>query len=152
MMQNGAGRRIGTGFVWGPERSVNHESFLFEHHVHTSFPEAKSSITVLGSGILWIRPGNCSGSYIDFGSCLAASSRWTFPPRFAEATMFWMTISASFLMGMPPFFSLLTTSCTAFLDWSSDFPPVQTILPELKIKVAVFGFLSLKTSPGNWSG
>ena len=30
--------------------------------------------------------------------------------------------------------------------------PVQTIFPELKIRVAVFGFFSLKTSPGNWSG
>jgi hypothetical protein len=29
---------------------------------------------------------------------------------------------------------------------------VQTILPELKIKVAVLGVLSLKTKPGNWSG
>jgi hypothetical protein len=29
---------------------------------------------------------------------------------------------------------------------------VQTILPELKIRVAVFGDLSLNTRPGNWSG
>src|SRR6266849_1001640 len=42
--------------------------------VQTSFPEAKRSIMVLGSGILWIKPGNCSGSYIDFGSVLAASA------------------------------------------------------------------------------
>src|SRR6267378_7354247 len=120
--------------------------------VQTSFPDANRRITVLGSGIRWINPGNCSGSYIDFGSCLAASSRWIFPPRFADATMFWIVISASCWMGIPPFFNLLTTSCTAFLDWSSDFAPVQTIFPELKIKVAVFGVFSLKTSPGNWSG
>ena len=75
-----------------------------------------------------------------------------FPPRFADATMFCITISASFLIGMPPFFSLLTTSCTASLDCFSDFAPVQTIFPELKIRVAVFGVFSLKTSPGNWSG
>jgi hypothetical protein len=34
----------------------------------------------------------------------------------------------------------------------SDFAPVQTIFPELKINVAVFGDFNLKTSPGNWSG
>jgi hypothetical protein len=59
--------------------------------VHTSLPEAKSRITVFGSAILWIRPGNCSGSYIDFGNCLAAS-RCTFPPKDAEATIFYPKI------------------------------------------------------------
>jgi len=29
---------------------------------------------------------------------------------------------------------------------------VQTIFPEEKIRVAVFGFASLKTRPGNWAG
>src|ERR1022692_3838762 len=89
---------------------------------------------------------------MDFGSCLAASSRWIFPPRFPDATMFCIVISASCSIGIPPFFNLLTTSWTAFLDRSSDFAPVQTIFPELTVRVAVFGFLSLKTSPRNWSG
>jgi hypothetical protein len=41
---------------------------------------------------------------------------------------------------------------TAFLACLSDFAPVQTIFPELKISVAVFGFFSRYTSPGNCSG
>src|SRR5215831_17893141 len=53
---------------------------------------------------------------------------------------------------MPPFFNFCTTFLTALIAWSSDLAPVQTILPELKIRVAVFGDFSLKTRPGNWSG
>jgi hypothetical protein len=41
---------------------------------------------------------------------------------------------------------------TALLDSFSDLAPVQTIFPELKIKVAVFGLFRRKTKPGNCSG
>jgi hypothetical protein len=41
---------------------------------------------------------------------------------------------------------------TALRASCSDFAPVHTIFPELKIKVAVFGLFSLNTSPGNCSG
>ncbi len=37
-------------------------------------------------------------------------------------------------------FSSSMTLRTAFRAWRSDFAPVQTILPELKISVAVLGF------------
>src|SRR5688572_22739844 len=53
---------------------------------------------------------------------------------------------------MPPFFSFSTTFLTAWMAIFSDFAPVHTILPELKMSVAVLGDLSLKTRPGNWSG
>ena len=39
--------------------------------------------------------------------------------------------------------SCWTTVFTAFLANSSDFEPVQTILPELKINVALFGVFNL---------
>ena len=53
---------------------------------------------------------------------------------------------------MPFLLSSSTTFVTAFLDCLSDFAPVQTIFPELKISVAVLGFFSRYTSPGNCSG
>ena len=48
-----------------------------------------------------------------------------------------------------PLRSFSTTVFTAFLAISSDFAPVQTILPVLKMSVAVFGDFILKTKPGN---
>jgi len=56
------------------------------------------------------------------------------------------------MMIIPPFFNSLITFITALRASFSDFAPVQTILPELKISVAVFGLLSLNTNPGNRSG
>ena len=43
--------------------------------VQTSFPVAKIRITVFGSSILCISPGNCSGSYMLRGRLLATCSR-----------------------------------------------------------------------------
>ncbi|SMH70530.1 exported protein of unknown function [Candidatus Nitrosotalea okcheonensis] len=63
-----------------------------------------------------------------------------------------MVISGFFFIFILPFRSLCTTVFTAFTAASSDFEPVQTILPELKISVAVFGDFNLKTRPGNCSG
>jgi hypothetical protein len=40
----------------------------------------------------------------------------------------------------------------AFRACFSDLAPVHTIFPELKMRVAVFGRLSLKTRPGNLFG
>jgi hypothetical protein len=56
------------------------------------------------------------------------------------------------MMTIPLAFSSRTTFLTARLACHSDFAPVHTIFPELKISVAVFGFFSLKTRPGNCSG
>jgi hypothetical protein len=66
--------------------------------------------------------------------------------------MFTTFTSGLLMMMIPPFFSSLTTFITALWDSFSDFAPVQTILPVLKISVAVLGLLSLNTSPGNRSG
>jgi hypothetical protein len=52
----------------------------------------------------------------------------------------------------PAFFSSLTTFLTALLASFSDLAPKQIILPFVKIKVAVFGRLSLKTRPWNLFG
>ena len=38
------------------------------------------------------------------------------------------------------------------MEKASDLPPVHTIFPERKIKVAVLGDFNLKTNPGNCSG
>mgnify|MGYP000192686883 CR=1 FL=1 len=54
----------------------------------TPFPDANNNITVFGSTILWITPGNCSGSYILLGNVLAACSKLTLPPRLIEDTIF----------------------------------------------------------------
>ena len=53
---------------------------------------------------------------------------------------------------MPPFLSSFTTFMTARFASFSDLAPVQTIFPELKMRVAVLGLLSRKTKPGNCSG
>jgi len=37
--------------------------------------KGKIKMTVLGSSILWIKPGNCSGSYILLGKLLASCSK-----------------------------------------------------------------------------
>ena len=66
--------------------------------------------------------------------------------------MFWIWISGFARMTMPPLLSSSTTFMIAFLASLSDFAPVQTIFPEVKISVAVFGFFSRYTSPGNCSG
>jgi hypothetical protein len=63
-----------------------------------------------------------------------------------------MVTVASFLILILPFLKISTTLDTAVSANSCDFAPVQTIFPELKSNVAVFGFLSLKTAPGNCSG
>ena len=65
---------------------------------------------------------------------------------------FGFSSSGLLMIIMPPFLSSLTTFVTARLASFSDLAPVQTIFPELKINVAVFGRLSLKTNPGNCSG
>src|SRR5208337_4046428 len=62
-----------------------------------------------------------------------------------------LTIGFS-VIWMPSPRSSFTTFSTALRDSLSDLAPVQTILPVPKIKVAVFGFLSLKTKPGNTLG
>jgi len=120
--------------------------------VQTSLPLANSSMTTLGSAILYIRPGNCSGSYIVLPSEYAAFSRSIMPPRLAEATMFCIFSSGLLIIMIPPFLSSFITFITARRDSFSDFAPVQTIFPELKMSVAVLGLLSLKTRPGNCSG
>ena len=56
--------------------------------------------------------------------------------------MFWTTITGLPTITIPPFFSSSTTFNTALWAWRSDFDPVQTILPELNMSVAVFGFFS----------
>ena len=66
--------------------------------------------------------------------------------------MFWIFSSGLLMMIMPPFLSSLITFTTARLASFSDLAPVQTILPELKIRVAVFGRFSRKTRPGNFWG
>src|SRR2546426_4725711 len=74
------------------------------------------------------------------------------PPSPQDATIFWITISGLPIITMPPRFNSSTTFNTALRAWRSDFAPVQTIFPELKIRVAVFGCFSRKTKPGNCSG
>jgi len=66
--------------------------------------------------------------------------------------MFWIFTIGFSVIWIPSLRSSLTTFSTALRDSFSDLAPVQTILPVLKIKVAVFGFLSLKTKPGNTLG
>ncbi len=66
--------------------------------------------------------------------------------------MFCIFSSGLLMIMMPPFLSSLTTFMTALFASFSDLAPVQTIFPELKISVAVFGLFSLKTRPGNCSG
>ena len=109
-------------------------------------------MTVLGSSILWIIPGNCSGSYILLGNLRAVCSKWTLPPRLIDATMFWIVTVASFFILILPFLNFWTTLLIAFLANSSDFAPVHTIFPVLNSNVAVFGDFSLKTAPGNSFG
>src|SRR4030043_75765 len=57
--------------------------------------------------------------------------------------MFTTFKSGLLMMIIPSFFSSLTTFMIALRDSFSDFAPVQTILPALKIKVAVFGIKHL---------
>ncbi|MDI6805135.1 MAG: winged helix-turn-helix transcriptional regulator [Candidatus Bathyarchaeia archaeon] len=78
-----------------------------------------------------------------------ADSRSTVRLKFAEATMLFIFTSGFLGIIMPFLVSSLITFSTAFDASFSDLPPAQIILPERKIKVAVFGFFSLKTSPGN---
>ena len=66
--------------------------------------------------------------------------------------MFWMLTTGFSVIWMPCCLSSLTTFSTALRDSFSDLAPVQTILPVPKIRVAVLGFLSRKTSPGNTLG
>ncbi len=66
--------------------------------------------------------------------------------------MFWITISGLPMITIPSLFNSSTTFNTALWAWRSDFAPVQTIFPVLKIRVAVFGFLNRYTRPGNRSG
>src|SRR5213594_4039732 len=74
------------------------------------------------------------------------------PPRPQDATIFWIMISGLPMITIPSLFSSSTTLNTAFRAWPSDFAPVHTIFPELKIRVAVFGFFNRYTRPGNCSG
>src|SRR2546422_1014632 len=60
----------------------------------------------------------------------------------AEATMFWITISGLPGITIPSLFNSSTTFKTALWAWRSDFAPVQTIFPELNIRVAVLGFFN----------
>jgi hypothetical protein len=55
--------------------------------------------------------------------------------------MFWIWISGFPKITIPFLLSSSTTFMTAFLASFSDVAPVHTIFPELKINVAVFGFL-----------
>ena len=66
--------------------------------------------------------------------------------------MFWTVTTAFFLILIPPFLNFWTTVFTAFTAISSDFDPVQTIFPDVKRRVAVFGIFNLNTAPGNCSG
>ena len=66
--------------------------------------------------------------------------------------MFCILSSGLLIIIIPPFLSSFTTFMTARRASFSDFAPVQTIFPELKIKVAVLGRFNLKTNPGNCSG
>jgi len=84
---------------------------------------------------------------------VTACSRSIFPGSVADATMFW-TVICGFVFPVSIFLlrSSLTILWTASCACFSLFAPVETIFPELKISVAVFGFSSLNTRPGNWSG
>ena len=53
--------------------------------MHTSLPDANNRITVFGSTMRCMSPGNCSGSYILRGNTLAAFSKCILPPRFMAA-------------------------------------------------------------------
>ena len=108
--------------------------------------------TAFGSLALRITPGNCSGSYIERGNCLATSSKSICPPRSTEATIFCTLQIALFLILTPPFFSSFTTLLIAITAISSEREPVQTIFPVLNIKVEVFGNFIRYTNPGNRSG
>ena len=73
-------------------------------------------------------------------------------PILPDATMFWMLILGLILILMPIFSRL----SMILLMLSSTFcmlrAPVQTTLPELKIKAEVLGSLMRITKPGNCSG
>ncbi len=83
------------------------------------------------------------------GNVLAACSKCIFPPRLIDATIFCISTTASFFTLIPPFRSFCTTVFTALRAISSDLEPVHTILPDVKINVAVFGLFNLNTRPGN---
>ena len=74
------------------------------------------------------------------------------PPIIAEATMFWIWVSGLLMIIMPLFFSSFITFSTARRASFSDFAPVQTIFPVLKIRVVVLGRFRRKASPGNFFG
>jgi hypothetical protein len=105
-----------------------------------------------GSSIRKITPGNCSGSYMTLSSLETAFSRSTVPPRITEATMFRILVDGILEIGIPWFLNSSATFFRARFESFSDLAPVQTILPVLKMRVVVFGFFSLKTSPGKRSG
>ena len=54
--------------------------------------------------------------------------------------------------GIPWFLNSFTTLFRARFESFSDLAPVQTIRPVVKMRVVVFGFFSLKTSPGKRPG
>ena len=57
-------------------------------HLIGSFPLEKIRKTAFGSDARRITPGNCSGSYMQRGNCLATSSRSICPPKSTDATIF----------------------------------------------------------------
>src|SRR5665648_277018 len=66
--------------------------------------------------------------------------------------MFWIIITGFSVIWMPSPRSSLTTFSTALRDSFSDLAPVHTILPVLKISVAVLGFFMRNTKPGKTLG
>ena len=122
--------------------------------VQTSFPLPKMRTTTLGSVRRYTRPGNCSGSYSTFSRPrpMAMALRFSSAPRSLVATMFWMVISGSSMVLKPLARSWVHTMPTAVWTSSMLLAPVQTTLPERKMRAAVLGSGTRKTRPGNCSG
>src|SRR5688572_786809 len=83
---------------------------------------------------------------------MAMALRLSSAPRSLVATMFWMVISGSWMVWKPLARSSLQTMPTAVWTSSMDLAPVQTTLPERKMRAAVLGSGTRKTRPGNCSG
>src|SRR5437867_1814680 len=109
--------------------------------VHTTLPLPNMSRTTFGSSMRYTRPGNCSGSYSTEPSprVIATAFRSIWAPRSDVATMFWTSISGSFVIGMPAAWICFETRSIAVFTFSRLFAPVQTTFPLRNRRIAVFG-------------
>src|SRR3972149_6073270 len=78
---------------------------------------------------------------LDVPGVTAPALRSSWAPRSDVATMFWTSISGSFLIGMPAASICFATMAIAVLTFSRLFAPVQTTFPLRKRRIAVFGSL-----------